>query len=117
MSEFVSSLEAKLLEREVIAMHRSVESGVEPAVVTFMHINKQTAIHNRVALWWHIRHGGFFNKCEVVVAIAPDSTLHVLSCFHAPWLVCKQLQINTQFRVCKSKLPSDNAAHVALGFL
>ena len=108
---------AKLREREILAVHRSVESRVEHTLVVLVHVDVHAAIHNRVALWWHIRHGGFLNKCEMVVAVAPDSTLHVLSCFHAPWLAGEKFQVDTQFRVCKSKLPSDNAAHVALGFL
>ena len=92
---------AEVLEGEALRELRSVEGRVERTVFLPVHVDECSFIHVRISLY-HLLHFLFrviLYECEVVFSIVGNGSIQKLANGHAPWLLCHQLEVDTQFCV------------------
>ena len=99
--QLVGGTLAEVLEGEAIRELRAVEGRVERTVFPAVHVDVRSQIHVRISLH-HLLHFLFrviLYEGEVVFSIVGNGSIQILANGHAPWLLCHQLEVDTQFCV------------------
>ena len=100
-AQLVGGTLAEVLEGETLRELRSVEGRVERTVFLPVHVDECSFIHMRISLY-HLLHfllGVVLYEGEVVFSIVGNGSVQKLANGHAPWLLCHQLEVDTQFCV------------------
>lgn len=100
-AQLVGGTLAEVLEGEAIRELRAVEGRVERTVFPAVHVDVRSFIHVRISLH-HLLHFLLLlilYEGEVVFSIVGNGSIQKLANGHAPWLLCHQLEVDTQFCV------------------
>ena len=100
-AQLVRGTLAEVLEGEVLRELRSVEGRVERTVFLPVHVDVCSFIHVRISLHhlFLLLFGVILYEGEVVFSIVGNGSIQKLANGHAPWLLCHQLEVDTQFCV------------------